>query len=286
MQDGKALQCGTSHDLGQNFARAFDIKFLGRDQQLAHAWTTSWGVSTRLIGALVMAHSDDDGLVLPPRVAPQVAAIVPIFKTEEERAKVRAFVGRVLAALVGDAEVAAASRRAAARDVESCFFDPVTHQRIVVDWGDERPGEKHFRWEQRGVPFRIEVGPRDVDSGSFVLKHRLDRGKETVPLASVSAAWLRGKLDTAQASLFERARAFRDGNTRRAGSYDELKRILQNDGGFVRCWFEPDGEAEERIKEETKATVRIIPLEQSPGTGPCIVSGRETGTEVLFAQAY
>ena len=286
MQDGKALQCGTSHDLGQNFARAFDIRFLGKDQQQHLVWTTSWGVSTRLIGALVMAHSDDDGLVLPPRVAPVLAAIVPIFKSDEEKQKVRSFVERVLRALVGDAEVAASAGRSSGKDLDSYFFDPVTHQRIVVDWGDERPGEKHFRWEQRGVPFRIEVGPRDVDAGAFVVKHRLDRAKETARLEDASPAWLRAKMDAAQAQLFERATAFRDANIRQAASYEELKRILARHGGFVRCRFEPDGETEDRIKEETKATVRVIPLDQPGGTGKCIVSGKETATEVLFAQAY
>jgi prolyl-tRNA synthetase len=162
----------------------------------------------------------------------------------------------------------------------------VAGSRVVVDWGDERPGEKHFRWEQRGVPFRIEVGPRDADAESVVLKHRVDREKETVGLAGISPAWLRAKMDAAQAKLFERARAFRDANTRRASSYEELKGILAKDGGFVRCWFEPDGAAEERIKEETKATVRCIPLDQPGGKGKCIASGQETGTEVLFAQAY
>jgi prolyl-tRNA synthetase len=286
MQDGKALQCGTSHNLGQNFAKAFDITFLGRDQKQHHCWTTSWGVSTRLIGALIMAHSDDDGLVLPPRLAPTVAVIVPIWRNDEEREKVRAFLEGVLTALVGTDEVAASRRRVAAQGLESAFFDHVTHQRVLVDWRDSRPGEKHFHWEQHGVPFRLEVGPRDADAGTFVLKHRLDRTKETVPLADVSPAWLRSRLDDMQAALLERARTFRDASTRRAGSYDELKRILASDGGFVRAYFEPDDEAEDRIQNETKATVRCIPFDQPSRPGRCILSGRETSTEVLFAQAY
>ncbi len=286
MQDGKALQCGTSHDLGQNFAKAFDIKYLGTDQQQHHVWTTSWGVSTRLIGALVMAHSDDEGLVLPPRVAPVVAAIVPIFRSDAEKEAVRGFVQRIVRALVGDSESAAGAGRLSGKDLDSYFFDRVTHQRVVVDWGDERPGEKHFRWEQRGVPFRIEVGPRDVEGGALVLKNRLDRGKETVPLADVSPDWLRARMEAAQAALFERARAFRDANTRHASSYEEMKAILAKDGGFVRCRFAPDGDVEDRIKEETKATVRCIPLEQPGGIGKCIVSGKDTDIEVLFAQAY
>ncbi|MCA9752823.1 MAG: proline--tRNA ligase, partial [Gemmatimonadetes bacterium] len=246
MQDGKALQCGTSHNLGQNFAKAFDIKYLGKDQQQHFCWTTSWGVSTRLIGALIMAHSDDEGLVLPPRVAPVVAAIVPIFRSDEERAKVRDFVTRAMRALVGDAEVEAAQGRSASQEIEHYFHDPVTHQRIAVDWRDSRPGEKHFHWEQRGVPFRLEVGPRDVDAGTLVLKSRLDREKQTVNVGELSAAWLRGRLDTMHDALLARAREFREANTRTASTYDELKAILDKDGGFVRAYFEPDAAAEEK----------------------------------------
>ena len=285
MQDGKALQCGTSHNLGQNFAKAFDIQFLGRDQKQHHAWTTSWGVSTRLIGALVMAHSDDDGLVLPPRAAPTVAVVVPIFKADG-REKVAGFVNEILKAIAGEEEVAAAARRTSPSGLTSTFFDKVTGQRIVVDNRDNRPGEKHFHWEQRGVPFRIEVGPRDVDAKSFVLKHRPDREKETVALADASSDWLQSKLDAAQEALLAKARAFRDENTRRAATYDELKKILENDGGFVRCYFEPGEAAEEKIQTETKATVRCIPFDQPKKPGRCILSGNETATEVLFAQAY
>ncbi|MBZ0267901.1 proline--tRNA ligase [bacterium] len=286
MQDGKALQCGTSHNLGQNFAKAFDINYLGRDQQQHFCWTTSWGVSTRLIGALIMAHSDDDGLVLPPRVAPTVAVIVPICRKDDEREKVQAFIERAMTALVGEEEVAAAEKRTATSGLTSYFQNHVTHQKIIVDWRDSRPGDKHFHWEQHGVPFRFEVGPRDVDAESLVLKHRLDREKETVSLGDLSAAWLQGKLDAAQAKLLERARAFREENTRTAGSYDELKEILSKHGGLVRAYFEPGDEAEEKIQSETKATVRCIPFDQPGAPGKCILSGKDTSTEVLFAQAY
>ena len=286
MQDGKALQAGTSHNLGQNFAKAFDIKFLGRDQKQQHVWTTSWGVSTRMIGALIMAHSDDEGLVLPPKVAPVVAAIVPIFKTPEEEQKVRAFIGKILHALVGGEEVQAAGARKTGDGVESCFFDRVTHQRVVVDWRDARPGDKQYHWEQRGVPFRLEVGPRDVDSSAFVLKRRLDRGKATVSLSEVSADWLRGKLNEVQQLMFDKAARFRDENTRRADSYEEMKQILTEKGGFVRCYFNQSREVEAKIKEETKATVRCIPFDQSGVKGKDIVTGQESATEVIFAQAY
>jgi len=282
MQDGKALQCGTSHDLGQNFAKAFDIKFLGRDQQQAICYTTSWGVSTRLIGALIMAHSDDEGLVLPPRVAPDVAAIVPIYRGPEEEQKVRAFVQQVVAALTTGHDTQPISRHG----IESWLFDAATEQRIVADFRDSRPGDKHFHWEQRGVPFRIEVGPRDVDGGAFVLKNRLDRNKEIVKLGDVSAAWLREKLNAAHVALFEKAKQFRDANTHWADTYDQMKQILKEKGGFVRCYFKPDRAAEAKIKEETKATVRCIPFDQPGTSGKDILTGEETSTQVIFATAY
>ena len=286
MQDGKALQAGTSHNLGQNFSKAFDIKFLGRDQKQQHVWTTSWGVSTRLIGALIMAHSDDEGLVLPPKVAPVVAAIVPIFKSPEEDQKVRGFIAKILQSLVGGEEVQAAAVRKSGDGVENYFFDKGTHQRIVVDWRDTRPGDKQYHWEQRGVPFRFEVGPRDVDSNAFVLKRRLDRGKATVNVGEVSAEWLRAKLSEVQQAMFEKARKFRDENTHRAESYEQLKQILAERGGFVRAFFNEDRRVEAKIKEETKATVRCIPFDQAGGKGRDIVTGEESGTEVIFAQAY
>jgi prolyl-tRNA synthetase len=282
MQDGKALQCGTSHDLGQNFSKAFEIKFLGRDQQQAYAWTTSWGVSTRLIGALIMAHSDDEGLVLPPRVAPDVAAIVPIYKSPEDEAKVRGFVEKLVAALTDNKPANKIERHG----LETYLFDATTEQRLVADFRDGRPGEKHFHWEQRGVPFRIEIGPRDVDQQSFVLKGRIDGSKEIIKLADVSAGWLKDKLEKAHAALFEKARAFREANTRDAATYDELKQIIKEQGGFVRCFFNPDRANEQKIKEETKATVRCVPFEQGGRKGKDIITGEETDVQVLFALAY
>ena len=286
MQDGKALQCGTSHNLGQNFAKAFDIKFLGRDQQLQYAWTTSWGVSTRLIGATIMTHSDDEGLVLPPRVAPFVAAIVPIFKSEEERNTVRAFIDKVLTSLVGADELAAAARRFGYNETPPYFFDSTTGQRIVVDWRDARPGDKQYHWEQRGVPFRFEVGPRDVANNAFVLKRRLDRSKAVVTLDQASREWLRQQLDEVHKAMLDKARKFQAAETREAASYDEMKKILAEHAGFVRCFFKPDKTIEARIKEDCKATVRCVPFEQPGTTGKCIFTGEESNTQVLFAQAY
>ena len=285
MQDGKALQCGTSHFLGQNFARAFDIKFLGRDQKIAFAHTTSWGVSTRLIGALIMAHSDDEGLILPPHAAPTVIAIVPIHKSDEERAAVGEFADKVVAALVGSEELAAGSKRLTSDGLRGYFFDKSTGQKIIVDWRDARPGDKQYHWEQRGVPFRIEIGPRDVAAGAMVLKHRLDRQKENVTLGDLSREWLVGKMKAMHAALYQRALSFREQNTATAKSYDQLKEIIANKGGFVKAFFKPDLLIEGKIKQETHATVRCIPLDDSLQSGPCIVSG-EPATEVLFAVAY
>ena len=288
MQDGKALQAGTSHNLGQNFAKAFDIKYLGRDQKLQHAWTTSWGVSTRLIGAMIMVHSDDEGLILPPKVAPFVVAIVPIFRSPEEEAKVRSFIDQLLVQLVGEQEVAAGKARQTDPALPRFFFDRVNNQSIIVDWRDSRPGDKQYHWEQRGVPFRIEVGPRDVDAGAMVVKKRLDRSKETVPLATITPAWLSCQLDAMQAALFERARVYRDANIRTAATYEELKQIMADPAtcGFVRAYFTPNKEIEGKIKDETKATVRCIPFDQPAVPGKDIYTGLETATQVLFAQAY
>lgn len=286
MQDGKALQAGTSHNLGQNFAKAFDIKFTGRDQKIEHVHTTSWGVSTRLIGALIMAHSDDDGLVLPPRVAPNLVAIVPIFKSDEERAKVATYIEKVVAALCGEDEVEAGRKRLSSGDITRYFFDKHTEQGVLVDWRDNRPGDKQFHWEQRGVPFRIEVGPRDVDGAAMVVKKRLDRSKDIVKLENISAAWLRGMCESVQAEMFAKAKAFRDANTHHVGSYDEMKKVLSEKPGFVRAFFHPDREAEAKIKEETKATVRCIPFDAKDKLGKCIYSDKEGAPEVLFALSY
>jgi len=281
MQDGRALQCGTSHNLGQNFSKAFEIKFLGRDQKQDFVHTTSWGVSTRLIGAMIMAHSDDEGLIVPPRVAPTLLAIVPIYKTDEERAAVSEFIDRLVASICG-----AEAKRQVAGDIHSYFFDLSTHQKVVVDWRDSRPGDKQYHWEQRGVPLRIEVGPRDVQGGAFVLKNRLSRDKLIVKLDEISPAWIKAKLEEMHHALFERARKFRDDNIRHAGTYDELKQILAEKGGFVQCFFKPDRISEAKIKEQTKATVRCIPFDQSGAEGNCIFSGEPTRTQVLFALAY
>jgi len=286
MQDGKALQCGTSHFMSQNFARAFDIKFLGRDQKTEFAYTTSWGVSTRLIGAMIMAHSDDEGLIIPPAAAPTVVAIVPIFKTDDERKTVADFADKVITALAGAEEVSASANRPSPDGIKSYFFDKATGQKIVVDWRDARPGDKQYHWEQRGVPLRIEIGPRDVAGGTVVLKRRLDREKLSVPIGEMSGPWLRQKMDQIQAAMFQKAKDYRDQNTREAGSFDEMKKIIAEQGGFVRAWCKPDRATEAKIKEQTKATVRCIIQDDPAKTGKCIFSGEPTSSLVLFAQAY
>jgi prolyl-tRNA synthetase len=264
MQDRRALQAGTSHNLGQNFAKAFDIQFLGRDNVRQHVYTTSWGVSTRMIGGLLMTHSDDDGLVLPPRIAPVQAAVVPLWQNAEEEALVVPAVERVRAAL-GER------------------FDPL---RIRFDTRtDLRPAERFFSWVQQGVPLRIELGPRDVKQGQAMLVRRDNRAKTPAPIERVGeiAAEI---LDTMQGELFQRAVEFREANTHRVDDYAEFRRILEGDGGFVLAHWDGTAETEAKIKEETKATIRCIPLDGEPEQGKCIVSGKPSPGRVLFAQAY
>ncbi len=284
MQDGKALQAGTSHNLGQNFSPRRSTSSSSGAIRSSSTCGRPRGASRRGSSARSSwQHSDDEGLVLPPKVAPQVVAIVPIFRGDEERQTIHAFTQKLVEQLCGG-QVRAP--RVSGDGIESFTWDRESHQQIVVDWRDNRPGDKQYHWEQRGVPFRIEVGPRDVAGGAFVLKKRLDRSKETVQVGDASRTWLVDRLDQMQRDMLGRARAFRDDNTRRADSYDELKRIVTHEGGFVRCFFKPDRANEAKIKEETKATVRCIPLEQSGLSGRCIYTGEPTDTEVLFAVAY
>lgn len=272
MQDRKALQMGTSHDLGQNFARAFEIRFQGRNKEMEYAWTTSWGVSTRLIGALIMAHSDDEGLLLPPRLAPVVLAVVPIYKTDAERS----------ACLAAGEKVAAELRAAYGRE------------RVVLDARDElKPGPKFFEWEQKGVPLRLEIGPRDVAEGAGILVSRLDRSKEKVPFDRI-ATLLPERLEAFQAALHRRALEFRQANTFKVDDYGELKERLNAGGGFFLVHWDGTPETEARFKEDLKATIRCLPGAVRDGCfhrthlepGACIVSGRPSVGRVVVAQAY
>jgi len=262
MGDKRALQAGTSHFLGQNFARAFDIKFLDQNNQLQYAWTTSWGVSTRMVGAVVMVHGDDQGLILPPKMAPIQVVVVPIWRDEEQRTAVMEAVGRVKMAL--EPEV-----------------------RLKVDDREGlSPGWKFNDWEMRGVPLRIEVGPQDVAQEQVVLARR-DRpgreGKMAVPLASLTDT-VREMLMTIQADLYRRALAFREANTSYPEDFEGLREAVAS--GFACAWWCGDAACEAKVKEETTATIRCIPLEQEPGTGRCVVCGRESRERAVFARAY
>ncbi len=263
MGDGRALQSATSHNLGQNFAKAFDIKYLDKNGLLQHCWTTSWGLSTRFVGAIIMVHGDDQGLILPPRLAPYQIVIVPIFKTDEEK--------------------------------DTVFDNAQRLRKELADAGvrvkmDERegvsPGFKFNDWEMRGVPLRLELGPKDVAKGSVVLARR-DRpgkeGKSFSPQEGIAAA-VKQTLDAIQQSLYDRALEFRKANTAEPASYAQFKSAV--DKGFALTWWCGSGDCEARIKEETKATMRCIPLDQPGGSGVCVYCGQFAVEKAVFARAY
>ncbi|MEC7682388.1 MAG: proline--tRNA ligase, partial [SAR324 cluster bacterium] len=242
MQDGKALQAGTSHNLGQNFAKAFDITFLDRKNEQSHAWTTSWGVSTRMIGGLIMTHSDDDGLIIPPRIAPVQVVIIPIFTNDSERAETKAF----------------------AESIAERLHSRLDRLKVVIDHRDDlRPAEKFFHWLQQGIPVRIEVGPRDVAKQCGMVARRDVREKESVELESITAH-VCDLLEKIQENLFQRALEFREQNTRRAKNYEEFCEIMKKEGGFVMAHWNGSPEVEAKIKGDTKATIRCIPLDPDP----------------------
>ncbi|MFZ5481435.1 MAG: proline--tRNA ligase [Myxococcota bacterium] len=262
MQNGWALQAGTSHFLGQNFAKAFDVTFQAQDGTRQHVWATSWGVSTRLIGAVIMAHSDDNGLVLPPRLAPVQVVITPIWKGDAEKAEVLAFAEKVHAALA-------------------------PHVRTKLDDRDHlKPGAKYFEWEKKGVPLRLEIGPRDVKQGAVFAAPRTGGGKFAIPFDGLADAVV-AKLDAIQADLLAKATERRDAALHRVRTYDEMKEKLDGGGFFLVPWHD-DAEAEAKIKEETKATIRCYPLEgQSDAMGQaCFYSGRPATHLAVFARSY
>ena len=275
MQDMRALQAGTSHFLGQNFAKAFDVKFQNQAGELEYAWATSWGVSTRLIGGLLMTHSDDQGLVLPPRLAPIHVVIVPIFRKPEEK----------------QATTAAANQLAAAlRDLPLGPW--LNYQPLVIKVDDRdqyQPGYKFNEWELRGVPVRIELGPRDLEKNACVLARRDLPGKEAkemnVPLAGAPSR-VGEMLQAMQKDLFERARRFRDANTHVVNSYDDFKKKIEEPGGFFLAHWDGTRETEGRIAAETKATIRCIPMNRANESGQCMVTGRSSAGRVVFAKAY
>jgi prolyl-tRNA synthetase len=266
MRDTKALQAGTSHMLGQNFAHSAGISFLDRDNQLKAPFGTSWGFSTRMVGATIMAHGDDSGLVLPPNVAPVQLVIVPIFRKEEERVAVSATIERLERALT---------------DVQTAS-GPL---RWKTDWREESPGFKFNHWELRGVPFRLEIGPRDVAAGEAVLVRRVDRVKDTLKLDTIPTR-LPELLSDYQAQLFKRAAEFRAENTHFADSYDEFKAILDKEGGFLLAHWCGDDACEAQISNETGATIRVIPFDAPLEGGRCLINGRPSEKRVVFARAY
>ncbi len=262
MQDGKALQAGTSHFLGQNFAKAFDVKFTTKQGVQDFVWATSWGVSTRLMGALVMAHSDDDGLVLPPKLAPIQVVIVPIYKNDEQLKLVSEIALKIKKALT-------------ARGIN-----------VVYDDDEQaKPGWKFAEYEMKGVPVRLAIGPRDVESGTVELARRDTKEKMTVQITDIELK-IENLLEQIQQNIFKKAVDFRDTSTHVADSMDEFIKILDTKGGFVFAHWDGTAETEEKIKEQTKATIRCIPLNNKQEKGKCILTGKPSTQRVLFARAY
>ena len=262
MQDGKALQAGTSHFLGQNFAKAFDVKFTSAEGKLDYVWATSWGVSTRLIGALIMAHSDDKGLVLPPKLAPIQVVIVPIYKNQEQQQLVIQ-------------KAKAIKEKLGAHNIS-----------VKLDDSDNyKPGWKFNEYELKGVPLRIAIGPRDVENGTLEIARRDTMTKETYSEAGLVEN-INRLLTEIQENLYKKALNFRESNTNQADTWEEFLEILDNKGGFVLAHWDGTPETEEKIKELTKATIRCIPLENKKEDGVCIFSGKPSSQRVVFARAY
>ncbi|MCW5906920.1 MAG: proline--tRNA ligase [Chitinophagales bacterium] len=262
MQDGLALQAGTSHFLGQNFAKAFDVQFLNKEGKQEFVWATSWGVSTRLIGALIMAHSDDDGLVLPPKLAPLQVVIVPITKGEEDMKKI----------------------------FEKCepLMKELKAKGISVKFDDDdtkRPGFKFAEYELKGVPVRLAMGMRDYENGTVEVARRDTKEKSSQQFDGV-AAYIQNLLDEIQKGIYNKAKNFRDANMHRANTWDEFKDIIESKSGFVSAHWDGTPETEEKIKELTKATIRCIPLNNAHEEGKCILTGNASKERVIFAKAY
>lgn len=262
MQDGKALQAGTSHFLGQNFAKAFDVKFLNKESVLDYVWATSWGVSTRLMGALVMTHSDDNGLVLPPKLAPTQVVFVPIYKSDEELSQIRAKVEVLRAELT--------------KKGVTTHFD---------DRDNYKPGYKFAEYEMKGYPVRIAIGPKDLEKGTVEVARRDTLQKQSMPQENLADSIVK-LLDEIQLNLFNKAVDFRTVNTTVVNNYDEFKKVIAEKGGFVLAHWDGTVETEQRIKEETKATIRCIPIDGDVEEGACILTGKPSKQRAIFAQAY
>ncbi|MFY0601046.1 MAG: proline--tRNA ligase [Cyclobacteriaceae bacterium] len=262
MQDGRALQAGTSHFLGQNFAKAFDVKFATKEGKDEYVWGTSWGVSTRLMGALIMAHSDDEGLVLPPNLAPIQVVIVPIFRKDEELEKISELANEITKELRG-------------KNISVQFDKRDTH----------KPGWKFAEYEMKGVPARIAIGPRDLENGTVEIARRDTKEKQVIAKDDI-VNHITDLLDDIQKKIFEKASSFKKQNTYSVDTYDEFKEILEKNSGFIYAHWDGTPETEEKIKTETKATIRCIPLNSNEEAGTCIYSGKPSKQRVLFAKAY
>ena len=262
MQDGKALQAGTSHFLGQNFGKAFEVKYASKEGKEEYVWGTSWGVSTRLIGALLMAHSDDEGLVLPPKLAPLQVVIVPIFRSDEDLAAITEKANEIMNEL-------------RALDIS-----------VKFDNDDQsRPGFKFAQYELEGVPVRIAMGPRDLQSNTAEIARR-DTKEKSVQSFDGLAGYIKGLLDDIQQNIYNKALAMRESMSTKVDTYEEFKTLLDNKGGFLYAHWDGTAETEEKIKQETKATIRCIPLNNTQEAGKCIYSGNPSTQRVVFARAY
>jgi prolyl-tRNA synthetase len=262
MQDGKALQAGTSHYLGQNFAKAFDVKYVSKEGKQEYVWATSWGVSTRLMGALIMTHSDDNGLVLPPNLAPYQVVIVPIYKNDEQLNEI----SKIANLIIGDLRN---------KNVSVKYDDRTTY----------RPGAKFAQHELQGVPLRIAIGPKDLENGTVELARRDTLTKEIVALDSLTQI-VEDLMEDIQNSLYRKALNFRDLHITSVDTFDEFKNVLETKGGFISAHWDGTIETEDKIKELTKATIRCIPSDEKLENGSCVYSGKPSKRRVLFAKAY
>jgi prolyl-tRNA synthetase len=262
MQDGKSLQAGTSHFLGQNFAKAFDVKYADKEGKLEYVWATSWGVTTRLIGALIMTHSDDNGLILPPKMAPIQVVIIPIYKGDEEFQKISDKAGEIKSKLEE-------------LGISVKYDDRDTH----------KPGWKFNEYEFKGVPVRIAIGPRDLKNGVVEVARRDTLEKSSHPSDKIGAV-IQEMLENIQQNMYDKALAFREENTTEVSSYDEFKKVLNGKGGFIKAHWDGTAETELQIKQDTKATIRCIPFEGEKQAGKCVFSGKPSAQMVIFAKAY
>ena len=261
MRDKRALQAGTSHNLGQNFAKAFDVKFQTKDNVEEYVYATSWGVSTRLVGGVIMTHGDEKGLRLPPRIAPFQVVVIPIFKTEEDMNTIKDFINPII------------------KELQS------KNVRVHEDWRKESPGFKFNEWEMKGAPIRLEIGLRDIQKNCATIARRDNGEKITIDKIKIADEAIL-MLDDIQKNLFEQALKFREDSTFEVDSYDDFKKIIKETGGFVRCGWDGNKETEQAIKDETKATIRVIPFDENPKDLLCIYSGKPAKHEVIFAKAY